>query len=321
TANPQPQAEPTMMNGHYKTPAPSSGLHRDDLALLCCPACTSNTMRYYGTWRHDRIDRGALRCMDCEAIWDVRNGVPLLVQETRVRGTDRLMRFIYDSLPALHDPMTDHLLPLLEFDLQPTRITRENYLKRLQLEDLASQTSHPRPLRILEVGIGGGANLPMLRKHLPPGLDVEFWGADFSQGMLRQCQKRLQREGPHDVRLVLADAHALPLATGAFDRVFHVGALGSFRDPALALREMARVARPGTPIVAVDEQLDPNRPHRLHHKLTFRLLTFYDDAPRCPSEQVPTTATHVLEEQISRFYYCLSFTMPPDGPSSSPPSS
>ncbi|MBH23188.1 MAG: SAM-dependent methyltransferase [Myxococcales bacterium] len=287
----------------------SSGLTREDLTLLTCPTCGGGEPRYYGTWRHERVERGALRCMACEAIWDVRGGVPLMVQESQVRGTDRLMRVIYDSLPSLHDPMTDHLLPLLEFDMQPTHVTRESYLKHMRLGELTPRAPG-HPVRVLEVGIGGGANLPMLQEQLPPGLEVEFWGMDLSQGMLRQCQKRVERDGPRRTRLVLGDAHALPFATGAFDRVFHVGALGSFRDPGLALREMARVARPGTPIVAVDEQLDPARSHKLHHKLTFRLLTFYDDTPHCPSEELPEGATEVSEEQISRFYYCLSFTMP-----------
>jgi ubiquinone/menaquinone biosynthesis C-methylase UbiE len=111
-------------------------------------------------------------------------------------------------------------------------------------------------------------------------------------------------------RLVMADAHALPFADHFFDRVFHVGALGSYRDPARALAEMARVAVPGSPIVAVDEQLDPARADNLLARAFFRLVTFYEARPHCPVEALPEGATDVLEEQLSRFFYCLRFRMP-----------
>jgi ubiquinone/menaquinone biosynthesis C-methylase UbiE len=88
-----------------------------------------------------------------------------------------------------------------------------------------------------------------------------------------------------------------------------VGGIGGFGDPGKALAEMARVARPGTPIVVVDEQLDQTRHNSLYHRLGFRMLTFYDRDPKAPTDQLPPGATAVLEEPVSRFYYCLSFRM------------
>jgi ubiquinone/menaquinone biosynthesis C-methylase UbiE len=128
--------------------------------------------------------------------------------------------------------------------------------------------------------------------------------------MLRVCERRHALR-PLAPRLVLGDAHALPFPDHAFDRVFHVGALGSMRDARRALAEMARVARPGTPIVVVDEQLDPARDSSAYARLMFRVLTFYDPDPRCPTDSLPEGAVDVLEEQVSRFYYCLRFRMPP----------
>jgi hypothetical protein len=77
----------------------------------------------------------------------------------------------------------------------------------------------------------------------------------------------------------------------------------------VALAEMARVARPGTPIVVVDEQLDPGRLHGRFHRAMFRAVTFYDRHPHCPREHLPPGATAVVEEQVSRFFYCLTFEM------------
>lgn len=263
------------------------------VALLRCPACG-------GALRLGPV--GDLAC-GCGARWAVGEGIPRLVQERTVRGTDRLMRLFYDGLPRLHDPAVQWLLPVLQGG--PAGPIREGTMRRLALSELP-----PGPARILEVGIGAGAHLPLIARDLPRGVQAEVWGADLSLGMMAQCRRRLERRGPDlPVRLLQADAHALPFADATFDRVFHVGAMGSFRDPRRALAELARVAKPGTPIVVVDEQLDPSRRHGPWTKAAFRALTFYDRAPHCPRELLPDGAVGVTEEQVSRFYYCLSFRM------------
>lgn len=262
--------------------------------VLRCPACRGSLTLPEGV-------AGDIECA-CGARWGQRGGVPLLVREEEVGGTDRLMRLFYDGLPRLHDPAVQWLLPVLQGG--SAQAIREGTMQRLALRELA-----PGPARILEVGVGAGAHLPLIRRDLPSGVRAVVWGADLSLGMMAQCQRRIRRGVGLDVRLVQADAHALPFADHSFDRVFHVGAMGSFRDPRRALAEMARVARPGTPIVVVDEQLDPARPAGLFTKAAFRALTFYDRDPHCPRELLPDGATDVVEEQVSRFYYCLTFRM------------
>lgn len=269
------------------------------LAQLVCPTCRGRLAQ----------NGGSLDCRQCRASWAVEAGLPRLYRESTVRGTDRLMRVFYDGLPSLHDPLTRHLLPLLEAGGSEAAL-RDGYMKRIDLAALAPRADG-RPLRILEIGVGAGANLPLLQRDLPRGIAAAIWGLDLSVGMLRQCQRRLRTWTGAPVHLLAGDAHALPFADGAFDRVFHVGAMGSFRDGRRVLAEMTRVAAPGTPIVVVDEQLDPGRAHRLHHRAAFRLLTFYDPSPHCPVELLPPGVTDVLEEAISRFYYCLSFRAPP----------
>jgi ubiquinone/menaquinone biosynthesis C-methylase UbiE/uncharacterized protein YbaR (Trm112 family) len=268
------------------------------LAPIVCPTCRAR-LSHIG---------GSLVCHQCDTSWPIEAGLPRLYRESTVRGTDRLMRVIYDGLPSLHDPLTRHLLPLLEAGGSEAAL-RDGYMKRIDLASLTPSVDG-RPLRILEIGAGAGANLPLVQRDLPPGIAVEIWGLDLSVGMLRQCQRRLRRWSGPPVHLLVGDAHALPFADGAFDRVFHVGAMGSFRDGRRVLAEMTRVAAPGTPIVVVDEQLDPGRVHRLHHRAAFRLLTFYDASPHCPTELLPPGVTDVLEEAISRFYYCLRFRAP-----------
>jgi demethylmenaquinone methyltransferase/2-methoxy-6-polyprenyl-1,4-benzoquinol methylase len=67
------------------------------------------------------------------------------------------------------------------------------------------------------------------------------------------------RRVPHLARLapVLADAAALPLADASCDGALCLDALHHFRDPRRALREVARVLRPGGRLVI--EDLDARR--------------------------------------------------------------
>lgn len=278
----------------------------EDARLLRCPSC-GGELQHRGRLRAGHLDDGALRCRGCRRSWPVRHGLPRLVDDARVRGVDRLMRAIYDAGARLHDPGVRFLLPLLQSSGADQ--LRDGYMPRLELGALRPGRGR-RPPRVLEVGVGTGANLPLLERDLPAGLEVELWGCDLSAGMLAECRRRLTRHRGRPLRLLLADAHALPFPDHCFDRVFHVGGIAGYRDPARGLAEMARVARPGTPIVVVDEQLDPGRRHGLYHRLMFRSLTFYTPDAVCPRAELPAGATGVLEEQVSRFYYCLRFRMP-----------
>jgi ubiquinone/menaquinone biosynthesis C-methylase UbiE len=158
-----------------------------------------------------------------------------------------------------------------------------------------------------------GANVPLLDRDLPADLDVELWGLDLSVGMLERCRRRLADRRGRVMRLLVADAHRLPFPDASFDRVFHVGGIGGYGDPRQGLAEMARVARPGTPILVVDEQLDPAYQHSALHRVVFGALTFYATAPESPIGDLPAGAIEVASEQLSRYYYGLTFRMPSHG--------
>ncbi len=278
-------------------------IRTEDARLLRCPRCQAGLSLEAAGGRAGDLGSGTLACQGCGARWPMVHGLPRLVEADSVQGPDRLMRTLYNLSAPLHDWAVDALLPLVQGGSSAS--LRDGYMPRLELGALQAPLDG-EPLRVLEVGIGAGANLPLLRRDLPPHMPVEIWGPDLSVGMLRQCQRRMRRMGEASVRLLLADAHVLPFPDHSFDRVFHVGGIGAFRDPARALAEMARVARPGTPIVVVDEQLSPGR-QSLLHRAGFGLLTFYDPAPHCPRECLPQGSWDVLEEQVSRFYYSLRF--------------
>jgi len=276
-----------------------------DTDALACSTCRGR-LEFTGSLAGDHLDAGVFRCASCARAWPVRDGLPRLVDERGVRRADRFMRILYDRLAPLHDPITRALFPPLQGTSEAA--TRDGYMRRLALGGLRpSEDGAPR--RVLEVGVGSGANLKLLDRDLPPDLDVELWGLDLSDGMLARCRRVLARQPGRTMRLLVADAHALPFPDASFDRVFHVGGIGGYGNPRLALTEMARVARPETPIVVVDEQLDPARRDSLFHRLVFRALTFYTTKAESPVADLPAGATGVVSEQVSRYYYCLTFRM------------
>jgi ubiquinone/menaquinone biosynthesis C-methylase UbiE/uncharacterized protein YbaR (Trm112 family) len=280
-------------------------LEAQDVARLACPDCRG-ALAFAGTTDQGALLDGVLRCGPCSIDWRVRDGLPRLYREERVRGTDRLMRLLYNPLARLHDPMTTVLTPFIAGITE--REGREHIMRRLDLDSLTPTPA--RPLRILEIGIGGGAQLEYLRAHLG-GRPAEIWGIDLSEGMLKECQKRVARDRVAGVRLLFADGHALPFPDESFDRVLNVGGIGGYRDPAVALAEMARVAVRGTPIVVLDEQLDRSRKQSLWYRAAFRALTFYASDPRSPRAHLPAGAYDVIDEQPARCYYCLTFRMRP----------
>jgi ubiquinone/menaquinone biosynthesis C-methylase UbiE/uncharacterized protein YbaR (Trm112 family) len=282
------------------------GLRPTDVALLVCPICRT-TLHLEGTVVDGYVASGRLRCSTCPHDWPVEDGLAVLIDEGRLPLPDRAMRCVYDLIAPIHDYGTFVLLPLLQGSSEAS--TRDGHMRRLDLAALA-RSADGRPPRILEVGIGSGGNLPWVARDLPADLEVEIWGVDISRRMLAYCRQRLARDPGLAVRLLLADGHALPFPDASFDRVYNVGGIGGYGDPCRALTEMARVARPGTPIVVVDEQLDPRGDHTICQRLAFAALTAALPSVRCPTDDLPPGVVDVVEEQVSRFYYCLTFKLP-----------
>ncbi len=107
---------------------------------------------------------------------------------------------------------------------------------------------------VLEIGIGSGLNLPFY------GPDVtRTVGIDLSAGMLRVAQRRAAGLAV-PVVLAQADAQRLPLPDASFDTVAVSLALCTVPDPAAALREAARVCRPGGRVVLLEHVLSPVAP-------------------------------------------------------------
>ncbi len=91
----------------------------------------------------------------------------------------------------------------------------------------------------LEIGSGTGLNLP----HYPGHLD-ELVLAEPDAAMRARLEKRLRRSGRR-TRLIDAPAECLPFPDGSVDTVVSTLVLCTVDAPDVALREIARVLRPG----------------------------------------------------------------------------
>lgn len=110
---------------------------------------------------------------------------------------------------------------------------RYEEIQRKKYQVLAESLPHAN--RALDVGCGTGMFLSLLARK------VKFIvGIDMSAEMLQIARKRAA-----GAALVQADADHLPFAGESFDVIVSVTLLQNMPDPAFAVREFARVLRPG----------------------------------------------------------------------------
>ena len=108
---------------------------------------------------------------------------------------------------------------------------------------------------VLEIGCGPGFFSPAAAKRLSAGRLVLF---DAQDRMIQIASSRLTRRGLTNFESVTGSAEALPFAADAFDVVFMVTVLGEVPDRAAAVREAARVLRPGGRFSTTEAAGDPD---------------------------------------------------------------
>ena len=103
--------------------------------------------------------------------------------------------------------------------------------------------------RVLDLATGT-ADLAIAVRDRAPGRFVA--GADFSEGMLRVGQGKLAARSVTGVRLLVADALALPFRDGAFACVMSAFLLRNLENLERGLAEMRRVTMRGGRVITLD---------------------------------------------------------------------
>src|SRR4051794_4427121 len=105
----------------------------------------------------------------------------------------------------------------------------------------------PRAEKVADIGTGTGGMLPLLSEFADTIVAV-----DISKEMLRLAKQRAKSLGLDNVEFVKADLADLPLEDASVDAAFATLVLHHAPDPGAAVKEMARVLRPGGTLVVVD---------------------------------------------------------------------
>lgn len=167
---------------------------------------------------------------------------------TRMEGTI----VVTDRVQAIYD------------DIAPQWDARQGLVERkLMGEGMRSALAMALRGRVLELGTGTGATLPFALEN--PAITT-FTGSDLSTGMLDQARAKWAAltadmpdgQPPFAATFAEADATHIPFANASFDSVTTSLMLCTVPDPALTLREMARVCVPDGRIVLLEHVRAPN---------------------------------------------------------------
>ncbi len=119
------------------------------------------------------------------------------------------------------------------------------------VRELALMRLVPRDLAVADVGCGTGLLTLTLSRVARRVVAV-----DESLRMVRRTREKVGRAGADNVEVKRGRAEALPLPPASFDAVFAFHLLRHLDRPAEAVREMARVLKPGGRAVVVE--LEPH---------------------------------------------------------------
>jgi ubiquinone/menaquinone biosynthesis C-methylase UbiE len=128
--------------------------------------------------------------------------------------------------------------------------------------------------RMLEVGPGTGYYSLHVADWISPGGQLDIF--DLQQPMLDHTTRRATGAGVDNIEATRGDARELPYADATFDAAYLVAVLGEIPDQDAALRELARVLKPGGRLVVGELFGDPHwvNPKRLRERATRAGLEF-----------------------------------------------
>jgi uncharacterized protein YbaR (Trm112 family) len=153
------------------------GLDSKDRSMLRCPRC-QHRLVFEGASRDDEVAlNGVLKC-DLNHAWRVKKSVPHLFDAQALGKREQVVDIVYDLIAPFHDAAVDHVLPWLEYPSGP--IDRMKYIAELGVEDMGNRAA----ARVLEVGVGSGANIPLIYHAAGDPAKLGYWGVDINQKML-----------------------------------------------------------------------------------------------------------------------------------------
>ena len=131
--------------------------------------------------------------------------------------------------------------PLAGYRRFPNEDGRNRRQAALEVPAMVRSLGLGRSLRVLEIGCGRGIALPALERWCRP---VRLVGLDPDRALLAEARAHTSARACR-AELVEGDVRRIPFPAAAFDLVVDFGTCYHIDHPDRALREIARVLRPG----------------------------------------------------------------------------
>jgi ubiquinone/menaquinone biosynthesis C-methylase UbiE len=225
----------------------------------------------------------------------IRNHIPDLRRPGDMTGDNQKYNHLYETIGGFYDDIQRVVCACSAMDGDAYV---RSYLSPLEVKAGDS---------VLETSVGTGLNF----KYLPTGISLT--GIDLSPEMLTSCQANLRRWGLKG-DLFLGNAECLPFADESFDVVFHVGGINFFNDRARAIREMIRVAKPGSKILIADETEEHVKDMYERGPITSGFYRNRKEPVTAPVDLVPPemleTRLEFLKPMGKNRFYALTFRKP-----------
>jgi ubiquinone/menaquinone biosynthesis C-methylase UbiE len=222
----------------------------------------------------------------------IQNGIPIFLKPDDLTGSNQKYNQLYETIGGFYDSSqkfggallyggSDHVL--------------YSYLRFLEIK--------PGD-KVLETSVGTGLNYRLLPR------DIQRFGLDLSAEMLANCQTNLRR-WDMDAELFQGNAESLPFADNSMDVVYHAGGINFFNDKAKAIREMIRVAKPGSLILIADETEQHAKDAYEKTPVTSGYFKNRKEAISAPLEFVPPDMLDIQLQMVwENRFYALTFRKP-----------
>lgn len=172
----------------------------------------------------------------------IGNEMPVFMTPDQLSGTAHFARNYYASIADSYDENVH-----VTFDLY-----NESELDvRLSMINLLNLNKHSK---VLEISAGTGKDSELIVKNLDE--TGELWLLDISPDMLVHAREKIAKY-PAMTEAAIGDACHLPYADNYFDALYCFAGIGHFIDQRSALKEMARVVRPGGRVVFCEKNVPP----------------------------------------------------------------
>jgi demethylmenaquinone methyltransferase/2-methoxy-6-polyprenyl-1,4-benzoquinol methylase len=166
-----------------------------------------------------------------------------------------MVREIFTTVPAYYDFLNRLLSLRRDVAWRRFAVRKMRFFSTFRLLDVATGTA--------DLAIDAARRHP----------DVHVTGLDFVREMLAPGRQKIAIRGLADrIRLLQADAMALPFPDGSFDAVGIAFGIRNMPDRLLALREMRRVLVPGGRIFVIEMNFPRNRFSRRFFDLYLKRL-------------------------------------------------